>query len=217
MAGRSDRIGRCLILWGITALLCRGGSAVRVQRATMADILPASRIMRAVFAADITSTFSSYNAERIFAEGLEQRLPLVWVARADDEAVLGVCECEVLGGKLWHMSGLCVLPTARRRGVGQALVSAVQRDASAERRALYLHVEAENTPARELYTRCGFELVDQGLHADERELLFRRTARSADPTAPLEVLFGVRAAPPPDEEQRGGWRPVVKAKAGRRK
>ena len=160
------------------ALFCASGAgspAVRVQRATMADIAPASRIMRAVFAPDLASTFSRYNAERVFAEGLEQRRPLVWVARAEDEALLGVCECEVLGGKLWHMSGLCVLPTARRRGVGHALVAAVRRDASAERRPLFLHVEAANTPARELYTRCGFELVEQVLDADERELLFRRS------------------------------------------
>jgi ribosomal protein S18 acetylase RimI-like enzyme len=138
------------------------------------------------------------------------------VARADDETVLGVCECEVLERKLWHMSGLCVLPTARRRGVGHALVATVQRDALAERRPLFLHVEAANIPARELYTRCGFELVDQLLRDDERELLSRRAARSVDPTAPLEVLFGIRGGTPPSEEQRGKWRPVVKARAGRR-
>ena len=207
---------RLVVIIVLAALFCGAGS-VRVQRATMADIAPASRIMRAVFAPDITSTYSSYNAERVFGEGLEQRLPLVWVARADDETLLGVCECEVLGGTLWHMSGLCVLPTARRRGVGHALASAVRRDASAERRPLFLHVEAANTPARELYARCGFELVEQELDVDERELLFRRSARSADPTAPLEVLFRIRAEPPVDEAPQGKWRPIAKAKAGRRK
>ncbi|KAJ1636498.1 acyl-CoA N-acyltransferase [Pavlovales sp. CCMP2436] len=170
--------------------------AVTVARATAADIAPAATLMRSVFAADITSTFSAYQAERVFAESLSARQPLVWVARAGDD-VVGVCECKVLdaldGARLWHLSGLCVSPNARRQGAGSALVSSVQRDALAARRPLFLHVEAVNVPARELYVRAGFELLAEPL-PPELYILRSRSARSVDPTAPEEVLY---ADPPP--------------------
>jgi ribosomal protein S18 acetylase RimI-like enzyme len=168
---------------------------VTVARATAADIAPAARLMRAVFAPDVTSTFSSYQAERVFAESLSARQPLVWVVRAGDD-VVGVCECVLLdaldGARLWHMSGLCVSPDARRQGVGSALVSSVQRDALAACRPLFLHVEESNGPARELYARGGFELLtgeSNGFAREWLDVLRSRAARSVDPSAPAEVLY----------------------------
>lgn len=55
---------------------------------------------------------------------------------------------------------LAVRPSARRRGLGRALVEAAAaevRAAGAE--SLFLEVAADNDPALVLYERCGFEQV----------------------------------------------------------
>jgi ribosomal-protein-alanine N-acetyltransferase len=52
---------------------------------------------------------------------------------------------------------LAVLPAARRRGVGAALVTAAGREAAARGAArLFLEVAEDNAPARALYSRAGF-------------------------------------------------------------
>ncbi|MCU0986942.1 MAG: GNAT family N-acetyltransferase [Acetobacteraceae bacterium] len=52
---------------------------------------------------------------------------------------------------------LAVLPAARRRGLGAALVAAAAREAAARGAArLFLEVAEDNDPARALYARAGF-------------------------------------------------------------
>lgn len=184
--------GRFLVL---SSLVC-SASGVHVARAATADIAPAARLMRCVFAPEMSSTYSAYQAQRIYADGLSARMPRVWVARSADTAdIVGTCECTELGdgpAALWHMSGLGVCPTARRQGVGLALVRAVQREASRARCPLFLHVEEANIPARALYASAGFELVADPLPA-RLHALRGRAARSVDPSAPAEVLYAYAA------------------------
>jgi ribosomal-protein-alanine N-acetyltransferase len=55
---------------------------------------------------------------------------------------------------------LAVLPEARRRGVGAALVAAAAREARARGAArLFLEVAEDNAPARALYAAAGFVQV----------------------------------------------------------
>jgi ribosomal-protein-alanine N-acetyltransferase len=57
-----------------------------------------------------------------------------------------------------ELSNIAVLDSARRSGVGRALLSAVIREAMNRRAArLYLEVRASNAAARALYSSAGFD------------------------------------------------------------
>ncbi|KAG8467066.1 hypothetical protein KFE25_000382 [Diacronema lutheri] len=214
------------------------GFSTAVTRAMATDVAPAARLMRSVFVPHLSAAYSVYHAERVYADGLSARLPLVWVARARAAAggaseLVGACECSALEADIWHMSGLCVSPAARRRGVGAALVAAVRRDALRARRQLFLHVEDANADARRLYASAGFELVAEPL-PPHLHALRARAARSVDPSGPAEVLYvdaagfgagagggGRRAAAGSVEDferkHRPAWRPVPTVPARRTK
>lgn len=61
-----------------------------------------------------------------------------------------------------EIGGLFVAPEAQRRGIGRALVDAVQR--SRPGRALELEVFAANAGARAFYAACGFREVARQVH-----------------------------------------------------
>ena len=58
-----------------------------------------------------------------------------------------------------HLLDIALLPAFRRRGLGTALLKAVQAEAAASGRSVGLYVE-RNNPALGLYRALGFELVD---------------------------------------------------------
>jgi ribosomal-protein-alanine acetyltransferase len=68
-----------------------------------------------------------------------------------------VAQC---GSPEWELENIAVLPAFRRRGVGAALLSALQQEARtrhAER--ILLEVRASNQSAIGLYTQTGFQLL----------------------------------------------------------
>lgn len=69
--------------------------------------------------------------------------------------------------KEWRLIDIGLTPEARGRGLGSALIAAVQT-ACAAVRAEGLHLQVEvNNPARRLYQRLGFSVTgDIGSHAD---------------------------------------------------
>ena len=72
---------------------------------------------------------------------------------------------------------IAVLPEARRRGLGRALLEATATEAAARGAvALFLEVSAENVPARALYAGHGFVPVGQrrGYYADGADALVMR-------------------------------------------
>jgi ribosomal protein S18 acetylase RimI-like enzyme len=74
------------------------------------------------------------------------------VAFEGDEAV-GLANLAVRGEDAW-IGGIGVVPSARRRGVGRALMEAVLAEAPSR---VTLEVIVENEPARRLYEQLGFE------------------------------------------------------------
>lgn len=56
---------------------------------------------------------------------------------------------------------ISLLPVHRDRGVGAELLRGVQEEGAASGRAVSIHVERFN-PARRLYARLGFQLVEEG-------------------------------------------------------
>jgi ribosomal protein S18 acetylase RimI-like enzyme len=74
------------------------------------------------------------------------------VAFDGDEAV-GFAYLAVRGERAW-IGGIGVIPSARRRGVGRALMEAVLAEAPSR---VTLEVIEQNVPARKLYEELGFE------------------------------------------------------------
>ena len=74
------------------------------------------------------------------------------VAFDGDDAV-GLANLAVRGDRAW-IGGIGVVPEARRRGIGRALMEAVLAEAPGD---VTLEVLEENEPARRLYEQLGFE------------------------------------------------------------
>ena len=102
-----------------------------------------------------------------FADRLEARIVL---AAAEGGALLGTAGFRALEGpKDRHkgvLFGMYVRPSARRRGIGAALVEAILVHAAESVEQVQLTVGVANTPARRLYARLGF--VEWGI---ERQAL----------------------------------------------
>ena len=62
-----------------------------------------------------------------------------------------------------YLSNMSVAPSARRRGVARALLSAAEATAAAwEQETLWLHVDVPNEGARALYDATGFTPAAEG-------------------------------------------------------
>lgn len=86
-------------------------------------------------------------------------------------------ECEVLS--------IGVLPTARRRGVGRALMTAAVSQAKlAGAKAIFLEVAVDNASARALYLALGFREVGRRPGYYQR----RPASSEAAPIAPVDAL-----------------------------
>ncbi|KAG2435611.1 hypothetical protein HYH02_011902 [Chlamydomonas schloesseri] len=84
---------------------------------------------------------------------------VVEVSLMEDRPVLA---CLPAGTREYaYVSSMCVAPTARRRGVAQALMSAAEEQARLwGQRQLALHVYRDNAPAVQLYGGCGMAVVN---------------------------------------------------------
>jgi ribosomal protein S18 acetylase RimI-like enzyme len=59
---------------------------------------------------------------------------------------------------------ISLMPACRRQGVGEAILRDVQDDAASRGKAVSIHVE-KNNPARRLYARLGFRIIeDKGIY-----------------------------------------------------
>jgi ribosomal-protein-alanine N-acetyltransferase len=122
--------------------------AERLRAATAAD----APVLASIDAVCNPSPWSAAS----FAETLARARAVVAVDAADTVlgfVVVGIAadECEVLD--------LAVLPAARRRGTGRALLQcALAQAAAAGARRCHLEVRESNLAAQALYARCGFVL-----------------------------------------------------------
>jgi ribosomal protein S18 acetylase RimI-like enzyme len=118
-----------------------------------------------------------------------------WCAVGEHYGVLGGVWCSMPEPEGVHIRWLAVLPEARRRGAGRALVEhAIER--AGERHVLVVTFgeghpgRDEAEAARNLYRSLGFVLADAHIDSPDgtpRELLVRRAGRSGrvDPGAGL--------------------------------
>ena len=76
---------------------------------------------------------------------------------------------------------IALLPPWRNQGLGGAVLDCLMRQADAEGYSLSIHVEKHN-PARRLYQRKGFELIEAGGVYD----LMQRPAQRAEPASRVQ-------------------------------
>ncbi len=97
----------------------------------------------------------SYEA---FLDLLSDENYIVLLAK-ERERVLGYCVLLCTGDEA-DITNVCTAPAARRRGVGEALLTALI-EAGKERGVteIFLEVRESNVPARSLYEKLGFEEI----------------------------------------------------------
>ena len=154
--------------------------AVRVHQADFADARDADSVVKILssYAADPKGGGTALSADvqrRLIPVLREHPTTLALLAAVDGEHVgVAVCFFGISTFKarpLLNIHDLAVLPGYRGRGVGRALLNAVEDHA--RRRGcckLTLEVQDDNAPARTLYQRFGFEDVVYGSSAVTRFL-----------------------------------------------
>lgn len=141
-------------------------TAVNVVRADLDDPVHAAAIVDLLdaYARDPMGGEQPLSAD--VREGLvaglrETPAARVWLAR-DDDAFLGIvvafANFSTFAAKpRWNVHDVAVVPAARGRGVGRALLEQVLADATAAgATAVSLEVREDNAPARKLYASLGF-------------------------------------------------------------
>ena len=102
----------------------------------------------------------------------------IFVAR-EGETALGGAFLRRMGDGFWELTLIGVFPEYRGRGVGKAILRKILEEVPGE---IYLHVEAGNTPAINLYLSFGFEKVRKisrfySTGEDAYLMVLKRTAR----------------------------------------
>jgi len=125
--------------------------SIKIDAATRADL-------DAVLALETTAFADPWTREA-FETALRERHSRFRVARGADGRLIGyVIAWFVLDEG--EIANLAVVPSARRRGIGRALLEAIIAEARATRVArLFLEVRESNASARALYAARGFQPI----------------------------------------------------------
>lgn len=105
--------------------------------------------------------FLSPRADEIFRRwaGDLQRDGAVFLEAVREQQVVGFAACRLSGGAELRIELIARLPTAKSEGVGDALMAAVMREASAEGRTVVMSTHADNIPAQHMLVRWGLAPV----------------------------------------------------------
>ncbi|MCE7938518.1 hypothetical protein DCC79_05950 [bacterium] len=169
-----------------------GGAVTALAPGPACDLVPCSRFGISALTEAYNQTRVDYlipmpmNAERlreyiaVYDVDLDRSLVAV-----DGERILGLGMLGRRSDRAW-ITRLGVLPTRRRRGVGETIVQALLAEADAAGcRRVALEVIVRNDPAYALFVKCGF--------AAQRELVVLRRpplpAAGAPAAAPAEVRW----------------------------
>lgn len=142
------------------------------------EILPMQRAHVPQIAALEQLCFSDPWPEQIIEKELDNPLSL-WLCALCGEQVIGYVGSQTVLGEA-DMMNLAVAPTARRAGVGRALVQALCQALQAQQQAtvLTLEVRDSNEPALALYTALGFAQIglrkNYYLHPKEDARILRK-------------------------------------------
>jgi RimJ/RimL family protein N-acetyltransferase len=138
-------------------------SPIQIRRASLQDAEGIARVMEAVAKERIHSAIErawTVTEQRTYLASLSTREALHVAIAAED--VIGCQSLDLYSPILSSMAhvgqvGTFLLPTWRRRGVGQALFDATRRFAtSVGYRKFVIQVRASNLPAQAFYKQLGF-------------------------------------------------------------
>jgi ribosomal-protein-alanine N-acetyltransferase len=125
---------------------------VPIRTATASDIASMFQIERQASGA---SHWAMDDYQRIF----DAESPIRFALIAGDDPLAGFLVARTLGPD-WEIENLAIAPSARRLGVGRALVAELlQRARHAEAATVMLEVRESNQAARALYESSGFQAV----------------------------------------------------------
>jgi ribosomal protein S18 acetylase RimI-like enzyme len=79
----------------------------------------------------------------------------------EGERIVGASAAGVCLPDIWVLNGIYVEPAARGRGYGMALTAAAMAAARANGARPTLYVREDNRPARRMYDRLGFRILDR--------------------------------------------------------
>ncbi|MBA4137533.1 MAG: GNAT family N-acetyltransferase [Opitutus sp.] len=132
------------------------------RRATPADIPALVGLMREFYAEAAYPLDDAWAAASFAALLAEPAFGAVWLAARDGaavgHAVLTVRHSMEFGARDGFIDDLFVRPTARRQGVGNALLRELFAEAKKrELRALHVEVSRDNAAAHGLYARFGLK------------------------------------------------------------
>ncbi len=121
-------------------------------------------------------TFSLPQSESALADMLEKSDHILLVADKDGELAGYVCAYTVCRES--DILTVAVTPSARRCGIGRALLTALADALAGESDAIFLEVRESNAPARALYASMGFAEIGKrrGYYQSPREdaILYKR-------------------------------------------
>ncbi|WP_426987620.1 N-acetyltransferase family protein [Pseudarthrobacter sp. Y6] len=130
----------------------------------LADVAAVSRLIRDSFSAEVRS-FMTYTQHGIAAflsvplkypEADPDRHFLVALDAGRPQVIAGFAEFRVVAGKVGFLSYVCVAELFRGRGVARTLLSSFRKE-NQELQGLQLDVFRDNSPAKSLYRKLGFE------------------------------------------------------------
>ena len=138
----------------------------------------------------MTSTYSLYQQEKQYGDAAAEKTRVLVAADPASGSIVGAADLQLhAAGEAAHeavcyVSGVCVDPDRRRLGIGSQLMAEADL-AVAELRAslLALHVDADNTPAHQLYQDLGFVAAEEG------SALAARFADCLDPEEPPQLFM----------------------------
>lgn len=130
------------------------GRQVWIQRATLRDLLPVTRLQRRCF-----PDGQAYGLVTLLVLYLWPGVEIL-VARVGER--LAGCVVGDVQRSQGRVLNLCVAPEFRRQGIGSTLLSAVEHVLAAEQYTLM--VEDKNLGAQELYRRSGYLPVSELRH-----------------------------------------------------
>jgi ribosomal-protein-alanine N-acetyltransferase len=112
-----------------------------------------------IMAVEAESFTNPWTREMHAAEFNNRGASFVYVARTDDQRIVGFCSFWLVADEV-HINNLAVLPSARRTGMASALLERALGDGvrcGAVRATL--EVRRSNEAARQLYERLGFQVA----------------------------------------------------------
>ncbi len=142
-------------------------AAIRIRRARRGDLDALVALENGVFTSDRMS-------RRQLRHHLDNPHALILIAVRDGDVIAAAVVFFHSSHRYARLYSIAVAPSARGGGLGETLLSAIEKISRARRRdAMRLEVREENKPAQRLYERLGYRRIGikRGFYEDGHDAL----------------------------------------------